>query len=219
VWVIGKDDKAEQRLVEVGDWQSDDLFIDQGLQPGERVVVDGAIRLSGGATVKVVGAHVPTASEAASGAPTRAAPPLPGTERLRFEPPGTRPPTATPTAAASAAAIPMSFFFGPGSATLNAASRTAIATLAGHLKENADTRVHITGYVDKTGNRARNLELAQKRAHAIHRFLREEGVSEHQLNLKAPDEIIGSPNDRLARRVDVHPALPLNAPSTPAQGK
>jgi len=54
VWVIGKDDKVEQRVVEVGDWHGDQWFINEGLKPGEKIVVDGAIRMSVGATVKVV---------------------------------------------------------------------------------------------------------------------------------------------------------------------
>ncbi|HQR54224.1 MAG TPA: efflux RND transporter periplasmic adaptor subunit, partial [Burkholderiales bacterium] len=67
VWVIGKDDKVEQRVVEVGRWLGDDWFINQGLQPGERVVVDGAIRMSNGAAVNVAAAHVAPARPSAGG--------------------------------------------------------------------------------------------------------------------------------------------------------
>jgi membrane fusion protein (multidrug efflux system) len=220
VWVIGENDKAAQRIVEVGDWQGDDWFIDQGLQPGEKVVVDGAIRLSGGAAVKVVGPYLPPASRSPVAAPATAAQPIPGAERLRSTPHSAQAPSAPAAGAPSSAGLmPMSFFFGPGSAALNAASRAAIATVADQLKENAQARIHITGYVDKTGTRARNLELAKERANAVQRALREAGVGAHQLNLKAPAEIVGGPDDRQARRVDVHPALPADAPSAPAQGK
>jgi membrane fusion protein (multidrug efflux system) len=37
-----------------GDWHGDDLFITQGLLAGERVVVDGAIRVAPGAKLKIV---------------------------------------------------------------------------------------------------------------------------------------------------------------------
>jgi membrane fusion protein (multidrug efflux system) len=53
VWVIGNDGKAKQRVVEVGDWIGDDWFISDGLKPGERVVVDGAGRVTPTAPLRV----------------------------------------------------------------------------------------------------------------------------------------------------------------------
>ena len=169
--MIGKDDKVEQRVVEVGDWLGNDWFINQGLQPGERVVVDGAIRLSAGAAVNVVAAHVPAATPSPADGPAPAAPPIPGTERLRSAPAAgsgaTAPEGGTP-GGPPAGPLPAYFFFDPDSATLTAEARAAVASLAAHLKQNADARVHVTGYADKTGTRARNLELAKARAKAIH---------------------------------------------------
>jgi membrane fusion protein (multidrug efflux system) len=46
VWVINKSDKSELRLVTVGDWNGSDWFINAGLASGDRVVIDGAIRLA-----------------------------------------------------------------------------------------------------------------------------------------------------------------------------
>ncbi len=54
VWVIDSESKAHPRVVEVGEWQGDDWFITEGLQAGERVIVDGAIRVSPNAQVKIV---------------------------------------------------------------------------------------------------------------------------------------------------------------------
>jgi membrane fusion protein (multidrug efflux system) len=53
VWVVGNDGKARQRVVEVGDWYGDDWFISDGLRQGERVVVDGAGRVTPAAPLKV----------------------------------------------------------------------------------------------------------------------------------------------------------------------
>jgi len=53
VWVIGQDGKARQRAVEVGDWIGDDWFISDGLKAGEKVVVDGAGRVTPAAPLKV----------------------------------------------------------------------------------------------------------------------------------------------------------------------
>lgn len=38
-----------------GDWQGDNWFVTQGLKSGERIVVDGAIRVAAGAPLKIVG--------------------------------------------------------------------------------------------------------------------------------------------------------------------
>jgi membrane fusion protein (multidrug efflux system) len=65
VWVIGNDGKAHQRVVEVGDWHGDDWFINDGLKNGERVVVDGALRVTADAPLKITepGAKVAQASD------------------------------------------------------------------------------------------------------------------------------------------------------------
>jgi membrane fusion protein (multidrug efflux system) len=54
VWVVGPEGKAEQRPLELGDWHGDDWFVNEGLQPGEMVVVDGGIKVQPGAKLKVV---------------------------------------------------------------------------------------------------------------------------------------------------------------------
>ncbi|MBF0282236.1 MAG: efflux RND transporter periplasmic adaptor subunit [Zetaproteobacteria bacterium] len=53
VWVLNEADKVERRPVVVGKWHGDDWFIQQGLVAGDRVVVDGALRLTSGSSVKV----------------------------------------------------------------------------------------------------------------------------------------------------------------------
>ena len=52
VWVVDKDGKAELRPVVVGDWHGDDWFISEGLNVGERVIVDGSSLLQPGVLVK-----------------------------------------------------------------------------------------------------------------------------------------------------------------------
>ena len=53
-WVVNRDGLAEQRPLMVGDWYGDSWFVDEGLNPGDRLVVDGGQRLSAGAKVIVV---------------------------------------------------------------------------------------------------------------------------------------------------------------------
>lgn len=67
VWVIGNDGKAKQRVVEVGDWYGDDWFVSNGLRPGERVVVDGAMRVAAEAPLKVAAAPPAPATGADAG--------------------------------------------------------------------------------------------------------------------------------------------------------
>jgi membrane fusion protein (multidrug efflux system) len=53
VWVVDNDSKGHQRVVEVGSWHGDDWFITDGLRPGERIVVDGAIRVVADTPLKI----------------------------------------------------------------------------------------------------------------------------------------------------------------------
>ena len=52
VWVVGKDDKAEQRKVEVGRYQDNWVQILSGLKPDDRVVTAGVQKLHPGARLK-----------------------------------------------------------------------------------------------------------------------------------------------------------------------
>ncbi|MCG3194192.1 MAG: Efflux pump periplasmic linker BepD [Thermoanaerobaculia bacterium] len=53
VWVVSADGKAELRPVVAAGWHGDDWFIDEGLAPGDRVVVDGGLTLRAGIPVTV----------------------------------------------------------------------------------------------------------------------------------------------------------------------
>ncbi len=87
VWVLDGESKAHEQVVEVGEWRGNDWFITDGLKAGDRVVVDGAIRVAADMPVKIVGAPaahegarsegagaVPAAHAGASGASTISAP-------------------------------------------------------------------------------------------------------------------------------------------------
>ncbi len=53
VWVVNKEGKAEPRPIVVGSWHEDDWFVSEGLQAGDRVIVDGGVALRAGAPVSV----------------------------------------------------------------------------------------------------------------------------------------------------------------------
>lgn len=59
VYVVNAESKAESRPVEVGEWSGDAWIIVAGLKGGERVIVDGVMRIGPGAPVKVADPNVP----------------------------------------------------------------------------------------------------------------------------------------------------------------
>lgn len=64
VWLIGAGNKVEFRPVQLGTTAENDVVVDQGLKAGERIVVDGILKVQPGAVVK----GVPLAAEATSSA-------------------------------------------------------------------------------------------------------------------------------------------------------
>ncbi|PPA02847.1 efflux transporter periplasmic adaptor subunit [Pseudomonas sp. MWU12-2312b] len=72
VWVLNAEGKPEQRVVEVGDWQGDNWFINKGLRAGERIVVDGAIRVTPGGPLNIVDAPAAATTGAADGQAAKA---------------------------------------------------------------------------------------------------------------------------------------------------
>ena len=59
VFVVGPDNTAQPKPVQVGDWYGDQWIINSGLEAGDRVVVDGAVRLQPGAPVQIKPATAP----------------------------------------------------------------------------------------------------------------------------------------------------------------
>lgn len=64
VFVVGKENKAEVRPVETGEWSGGDIVVIKGLTAGEQIIVDGVIKLGPGAPVQVGAA--PTTPAAAT---------------------------------------------------------------------------------------------------------------------------------------------------------
>jgi membrane fusion protein, multidrug efflux system len=74
VYVLSADDKAEARPVELGDWnrngKREDWIVTKGLAAGERVVVDGVMKIGPGAPVQVTMIDGEPVKPAAPAAPT-----------------------------------------------------------------------------------------------------------------------------------------------------
>jgi membrane fusion protein (multidrug efflux system) len=54
VYVVGADERVEMRPVQASVWQGDQWLIDQGIKAGDRVVVNGLMKIGPGAPVKAV---------------------------------------------------------------------------------------------------------------------------------------------------------------------
>jgi membrane fusion protein (multidrug efflux system) len=64
-YIVNAESRAEPRPLEVGDWTSDGWIVNAGLQPGDRVIVDGVLKIGPGAPVKVVDGTAPGDAKAA----------------------------------------------------------------------------------------------------------------------------------------------------------
>jgi len=67
VWVIGTDSKANQRAVKVGQQIGESLLIQEGLKPGERIVVEGLQKVREGVAVQPMTAAQMAEAAAAQG--------------------------------------------------------------------------------------------------------------------------------------------------------
>jgi cytochrome c5 len=147
-------------------------------------------------------------------------PPAPATPAAAK--PAAAAPAATPVAAAPAA-LPAKVYFDVGKAALTAEGKTTVATAAATLKSSGD-KLDVTGYTDKTGNLAKNLELAKDRAKAVREALVAGGVAQDRINMKPPVETTGTGTDKEARRVEIAlagqaAATVAAAPAAPAEDK
>jgi len=55
VYVVNEKSAAEARPVQAGEWSGDTWIITAGVKPGERVIIDGLLKLGPGAPVKIAG--------------------------------------------------------------------------------------------------------------------------------------------------------------------
>ena len=78
------------------------------------------------------------------------------------------------------------------------------ATLADLVKgAKTSGKAVISGFHDATGNPAQNAELAKQRALVVRDALMAAGLAESQIELKKPEQVVGSGSDAEARRVEI----------------
>jgi outer membrane protein OmpA-like peptidoglycan-associated protein len=110
-------------------------------------------------------------------------------------------PAPAPAMAPAAVGLPTKVYFDVGSAALGGEGAKITAAADAIKKDNL--KVDLTGYTDKTGDEAKNLELAKQRALAVKAALIAAGVGEGNIEMKPPMFVTGSVVDAEARRVDI----------------
>jgi len=66
VWVLGKENKANVRQINLSQWVGDDVIVASGLFAGDKVIVEGFQKLSEGMEIQKVSAYVAPAKSTAS---------------------------------------------------------------------------------------------------------------------------------------------------------
>jgi len=92
--------------------------------------------------------------------------------------------------------------FATGKATLDAEALRLLRGFAPAMKAGPNP-IDVTGFADRTGNHAANVELAKRRAEAVRDVLLTEGIPADRVHLKPPRDVTGSGSDEQARRVEL----------------
>jgi len=225
VWTIDKDGKAQQRPVDAGDWMGEQWLVNDGLKEGDRVVVDGFLRLAPGVPVKAKDVPAEPLPKAATDAMANAqAAPTAGAAKgvALAAPPGAPvtppggPAAAAPAAAAGAAGAAASapasaaagsaVYFETNRSNVDATGQARLREIAAAMKAQPAAQAKVHGYVDATGSAARNSSLARQRAEAVRSALVAAGVPADRITLEKPADIVGGDSAAQARRVDVEVA-------------
>jgi uncharacterized protein DUF937/OmpA family protein len=124
--------------------------------------------------------------------------------------PAVKAPAATPPSAMAPAAVvfvgfPVKVYFDSGSSAVGADGGKVVSDAADAIKKD-NLKVAVTGYTDKTGDTAKNEELAKNRAAAVRDALKAAGVPEGSIEMKPPMfvEVGGTITDAEARRVEIN---------------
>jgi membrane fusion protein (multidrug efflux system) len=92
--------------------------------------------------------------------------------------------------------------FAAGKSALDAEASRLLKGFAPAMKAGPNP-IDVTGFADRSGNRAANVELAKQRAMAVRDALVAEGIAADRIHLKAPVDVTGSGSDEQARRVEL----------------
>jgi outer membrane protein OmpA-like peptidoglycan-associated protein len=200
VYVVKEDGTAEVRPAVVGDYYGEkEIVIVSGLRAGDRVVVDGALKVVPGQQVTIVEPGAAPQKGAPGAAPAGKGDTAPkgnadAKSRSSEAPAGSR--------GAVASLLPARIQFPFRSAALDEKGRQTIAGVAAELK-GARGIVLVTGYSDGRGTPERNRRFAEDRARAVGDALAANGVPGERIRLVKPARAVGDGSREEARRVEI----------------
>ncbi len=113
-----------------------------------------------------------------------------------------KPDSAEASPAATPPGATLVVHFAQGSAALDAEAKRLLAGFAPGMKAGPNV-IDVTGYADRSGNHAANVDLAKRRATAVRDALVADGIATQRLRLKPPQDVIGTGTDSDARRVEL----------------
>ncbi len=109
-------------------------------------------------------------------------------------------PETAPVSVPSGASLTV--HFAAGKSALDAEASRLLKGFAPAMKAGPNP-IDVTGFADRTGNHAANVELAKQRAMAVRDALVAEGIAADRIQLKAPVDVTGTGSDEQARRVEL----------------
>lgn len=98
---------------------------------------------------------------------------------------------------------PVSLYFDTGKTNLQADAGQLLAKIVAYGNASPNSKIQLTGFHDKRGSPAANVELAKNRAKSVAAYLKKSGLAEDRIVLVRPAESVGAADDKEARRVDV----------------
>jgi OmpA-OmpF porin, OOP family len=108
-----------------------------------------------------------------------------------------------PVAAAPEKPEPAKIYFASGKFDPPADLGKMLDALVVYSRADANAKLSISGFHDKTGNAEANIELAKSRAMGVKNALISAGVPEDRIVMQKPTETTGGADDKEARRVEV----------------
>jgi photosynthetic reaction center cytochrome c subunit len=110
---------------------------------------------------------------------------------------------AAATPAAAPGAVLGRILFATGKTNVDEAGQKEIAAAVKILNDAPNAKVDLSGFADKRGNLAANMELSKKRAFAVRDALKAAGINEGRINLKKPETAVEGGTESDSRRVDI----------------
>jgi outer membrane protein OmpA-like peptidoglycan-associated protein len=112
-------------------------------------------------------------------------------------------PALAPAVATAVKPEAVKFYFDSAKFDPPADAAKMVDKLVDYSRTSANTKIGISGFHDKQGDPAKNIELAKQRAMAIKNVMISAGVPEDRIIMNKPTELTDTKDDKEARRVDV----------------